>query len=44
MKGLDIPLIGIVSRLTEQKGFSLIAQAAERIVDLNIQLAVLGKR
>lgn len=39
----DIPLIGIVSRLTEQKGFSLIAQAAERIVDLNIQLAVLGK-
>jgi starch synthase len=37
-----IPLLGIVSRLAEQKGFDLIAEAAEEIASLDLQLVVLG--
>ncbi len=44
--GLDgdprAPLIGVVSRLVEQKGFDLVARIADRIVDRGAQLAVLG--
>ncbi len=36
------PLIGIVSRLTDQKGFDLIAETIEEIAALDLQLAVLG--
>jgi starch synthase len=38
----DVPLFGIVSRLTQQKGVDLVAAAAERIVALPAQLVVLG--
>ena len=38
----DAPLIGIIGRLVDQKGFDLIAEAADRIFDMNIQMAVLG--
>ncbi len=37
-----VPLIGIVSRLTQQKGFDLIAEALPELTGLNLQLAVLG--
>jgi starch synthase len=35
-------LIGIVSRLTDQKGFDLIKDSIQELMTLNIQLAVLG--
>ena len=37
-----VPLIGIVSRLADQKGFDLIERAAAEIMALNMQLVVLG--
>ncbi len=40
--GNRTPLIGIVSRLADQKGFDLIAEAIAEIVTLNLQLVVLG--
>ncbi|MBM4333082.1 MAG: glycogen synthase GlgA [Deltaproteobacteria bacterium] len=38
----EIPLIGIISRLAEQKGFDLIAAIAEELMKLGIQIVVLG--
>jgi len=38
----DIPIIGIVSRLVDQKGFDLIACVFEELLKLPIQLVVLG--
>lgn len=38
----NIPLIGIVSRLVEQKGLDLIAHVLDEILQLNVQLVVLG--
>lgn len=38
----DIPLIGIVSRLVDQKGFDLIAYVLEELLQDGIQLVVLG--
>lgn len=35
-------MIGIVSRLTGQKGFDIIAHILDRLKDMNIQLVVLG--
>jgi starch synthase len=37
-----IPLIGIVSRLVDQKGMDLIADSIEQIAKLDLQLVVLG--
>ncbi|MGT2807656.1 glycogen synthase GlgA [Streptococcus iniae] len=37
-----IPMIGIVSRLTDQKGFDLIIQELEHMMALDVQLVVLG--
>lgn len=39
----DIPVIGIISRLTSQKGFDLIEYVLEEILKLDIQLVLLGK-
>ncbi|MFB9277854.1 glycogen synthase GlgA [Cohnella cellulosilytica] len=36
------PLIGIVSRLTQQKGFDLIAEALPELMKMKVQLVVLG--
>ena len=36
------PLIGVISRLVDQKGFDLVAEAAERILAMDIQMIVLG--
>lgn len=38
----DIPVIGMVTRLTKQKGLDLIIEVMDEISDLNIQLIVLG--
>ena len=38
----DIPLIGMVTRLTHQKGFDLILQASEEILKTGAQLVILG--
>lgn len=39
----DVPVIGIISRLTQQKGVDLVAAMAERIVALPAQMVVLGE-
>lgn len=38
----DIPLIGIVSRLTYQKGFNLVVDEMENLLQKNIQIVLLG--
>jgi starch synthase len=38
----DTPLLGMVSRITHQKGSDLVADAAEALIALPAQLAVLG--
>ncbi|EES91482.1 glycogen synthase GlgA [Clostridium botulinum C] len=38
----NIPMIGIVSRLEEQKGFDLLKEVIEELLQENIQLVVLG--
>lgn len=37
-----VPLIGIVSRLSHQKGIDLVAEALDRILALDVQIVVLG--
>lgn len=37
-----VPLIGIVSRLADQKGFDLIEEAIDELASLNLQIVVLG--
>ena len=39
---IDIPVIGIISRLVDQKGFDLINFVMEDILKLDIQLVILG--
>ncbi|EHI69435.1 glycogen synthase GlgA [Streptococcus ictaluri] len=38
----DIPLIGVVSRLTDQKGFHLVVDELEYLLQQDVQLVVLG--
>ncbi len=38
----DIPLIGIISRLTDSKGFDLLGGAIDHILDLGLQLVLMG--
>ena len=38
----DLPLFGIVSRLAEQKGFDILAEAIEKICNMDLQLVILG--
>jgi starch synthase len=38
----DVPLIGIVSRLSEQKGTDVVLAALSRILDLDTQMVILG--
>jgi starch synthase len=42
VKGLRRPLIGMISRLVDQKGFDLIAAAADELPKLNAAFVVLG--
>jgi starch synthase len=39
---LDVPLIGMISRLVDQKGFDLLAAALERLLALNLRFVILG--
>jgi len=41
-KNADIPLIGIVHRLTEQKGFKLIMETIGILMRLNLQMVIVG--
>lgn len=38
----DIPIIGIISRLADQKGFDLIAEVADDLLKLDLQVVILG--
>jgi starch synthase len=38
----DTPVIGLISRLTDQKGFDIIADIASDLMDLDMQLIILG--
>jgi starch synthase len=38
----DVPLIGMVTRLSGQKGTDVVASALDRILDLDVQLVLLG--
>jgi starch synthase len=38
----DSPLIGIISRITEQKGFDLLLDAMDELMKMNIQICILG--
>jgi starch synthase len=42
VKRKDTPVIGIVSRLADQKGFDIIAEVADEILSLDIQMVILG--
>lgn len=38
----DVPVVAIVSRMTDQKGFDLIERVVGEIMEMDLQLAVLG--
>jgi starch synthase len=38
----EVPLFGAISRLTHQKGFDLLAQAMERLLEWDLQIVLLG--
>ena len=38
----DVPLFGMISRMTDQKGFDLLTQRASSLLEQDIQIAVLG--
>ncbi|MFA6063783.1 MAG: glycogen synthase GlgA [Gallionella sp.] len=38
----DVPLLGVVSRLTHQKGLDLLLEIAPRLLELPVQLVILG--
>jgi starch synthase len=38
----DVPLVGMISRLVDQKGFDLVMSAFERMMSLGIQFVLLG--
>jgi starch synthase len=38
----DVPLFGVVGRLTPQKGFDVLAHALDHILDWNLQIVLLG--
>ena len=38
----DVPLVGIISRLADQKGFDLLAQITDELLTLDLQMVILG--
>jgi starch synthase len=40
--GEGVPLVGMISRLVDQKGFDLVAKAFERLVNLDVGVVILG--
>jgi starch synthase len=41
-EALETPIIGMVSRLTDQKGFDLVGAAAEELLDVDARFVLLG--
>ncbi|PIP19960.1 MAG: glycogen synthase GlgA [Candidatus Omnitrophica bacterium CG08_land_8_20_14_0_20_41_16] len=41
-KAKDVPLVGIVSRLVEAKGFDILAEGIDEICKMGIQMVILG--
>ncbi len=39
---IDVPVIGIISRLADQKGFDILAQDIESIMQMKLQIILLG--
>lgn len=42
VKRKDTPVIGLISRLADQKGFDIIAEVANELLDMDIQFVILG--
>ena len=38
----DVPLIGMISRLADQKGFDILAEASDQLMELDLQFVLLG--
>ncbi|TAK27117.1 MAG: glycogen synthase GlgA [Chloroflexota bacterium] len=38
----NIPLVGLISRLTDQKGFDILGAIFDHVLDLNVQFVLLG--
>jgi starch synthase len=38
----DVPLIGVISRLADQKGFDLLSQIADQLLSMDLQMVILG--
>jgi starch synthase len=41
-KSQSVPMVGMVTRMTAQKGFDLLAEALDAIMELNLQLVILA--
>jgi len=41
-RDLNVPVLGIVSRLAQQKGFDILAESIDRICTMDLQLVILG--
>jgi starch synthase len=39
---LDLPLVGVISRLADQKGFDILAEAFDEIMAMDLMMVVLG--
>ena len=42
LSNADLPLIGIISRLADQKGFDLIEEVADEVLSLDLKIVLLG--
>jgi len=42
LPGKDVPLLAVIARLTSQKGLDLVEEAIPRLMDLDLQLVILG--
>ena len=40
---LKVPLLGVIARLTSQKGIDLVIEVIPELMELNVQMAILGK-
>ena len=38
----DFPLIGLISRLDDQKGFDILSEVMDELMDMDIQFVLLG--
>ncbi len=38
----DVPLMGMISRLADQKGFDILAEASDQLMELDLQFVLLG--